>query len=442
MDAASEYAKERAQGKTLVNLVVVGHVDAGKSTLMGHLLYRLGQVSSKQMHKYEQESKKLGKQSFAYAWVLDETGEERSRGITMDVGQSQFETETKRVVLLDAPGHRDFIPNMIFGAAQADVGLLVVDATTGEFETGFESGGQTREHALLVRSLGVSQLGVAVNKLDMVNWSQQRFTDISARLTAFLKQAGFKEQDVFYVPVSGLTGQNLIAPPTEAELCSWYTGPTLLQCIDKFRPPERSVNRPVRFVVSDVFKSTGSSSGCCLAGRIEGGMIQPADKLLVLPLNEMLQIKSISINDASVLSAFAGDQVVLTANVPDPSGISLGSVLCDPSDPIKTTTKIEARIVIFNISVPITKGYPVVLHYQSLSEAANITKLVAQIHKSTGEVVKNRPRCLIKQTSGLVEIEISRPVCMELYKDCRELGRFMLRARGTTIAAGLVTKIF
>ncbi len=175
--------------------------------------------------KWWQNERKLALNSiFLELWT-------RSRGITMDVGQSQFETETKRVVLLDAPGHRDFIPNMIFGAAQADVGLLVVDATTGEFETGFESGGQTREHALLVRSLGVSQLGVAVNKLDMVNWSQQRFTDISARLTAFLKQAGFKEQDVFYVPVSGLTGQNLIAPPTEAELCSWYTGPTLLQCI-------------------------------------------------------------------------------------------------------------------------------------------------------------------------------------------------------------------
>ncbi|EFX81279.1 hypothetical protein DAPPUDRAFT_303602 [Daphnia pulex] len=440
LDAASEYVKERGGTKALLNLVVVGHVDAGKSTLMGHLLFRLGQVSAKQMHKYEQESKKLGKQSFMYAWVLDETGEERARGITMDVAQSQFETESKSITLLDAPGHRDFIPNMIFGAAQADVALLVVDATTGEFETGFESGGQTREHALLVRSLGVSQLGVVVNKLDMVGWSRDRFNEISARLGAFLRQAGYKEQDVFYVPVSGLSGENLTIS-SEPKLTEWYSGPTLLQAIDKFRPPERALNRPVRFVISDIFKSVVGSSGCCLAGRLESGMIQTTDKLLVMPLNEVIQIKNIAINDNSTGSCFAGDQVVLTVSGADLSDVSLGSVLCDPSQPIKVTSRIQARVVIFNVDIPITKGYPVVIHYQSLSEAATITKLIAQIHKSTGEVIRKRPRCLTKQTSGLVEIEISRPICMELYKDYRELGRFMIRASGTTIAAGLVTSI-
>jgi len=171
-------------------------------------------------------------------------------------------------------------------------------------------------------------------------------------------------------------------------------------------------------------------------------MVQTGDKLLLMPVNEMVHVKSISINDANVQCAFAGDQVVVTASVPDPNSISLGSVLCDPAEPIKATTKIEARIVIFNIDFPVTKGYPVIIHYQSLSESATITRLIAQIHKSTGEVVKNRPRCLTKQSSGLVEIEIGRPICMELYKDYRELGRFMIRSRGTTIAAGLVTKMW
>lgn len=250
-NAKELYEKERGNDKQQIHMVVIGHVDAGKSTLMGHLLYDMGCVSQRNMHKYEQESKKVGKHSFMYAWVLDETGEERERGITMDVGCSRFETDSKQVihlllfieiqikklkfqvVLLDAPGHKDFIPNMISGANQADVALLVVDATRGEFETGFEQGGQTREHALLVRSLGVNQLCVVVNKLDTVQWSKDRFDEIVQKLRIFLKQAGFKESDLNYIPCSGLTGENLVKPPTDPQLTEWYKGPTLLNIIGK-----------------------------------------------------------------------------------------------------------------------------------------------------------------------------------------------------------------
>ncbi len=206
-------------------------MDAGKSTLMGHLLYLLGFVSKKTIHRYETDSKKMGKNSFMYAWVLDETQEERTRGITMDIALSRFETPNRIVTLLDAPGHKDFIPNMITGATQADVALLVVDATKGEFETGFESGGQTREHTLLIRSLGISQLGVVINKLDNVDWSQDRYNEIVAKLSAFLKQAGFKEQDISYVPCSGLTGENLIERSKINSLCSWFSGPSLVEII-------------------------------------------------------------------------------------------------------------------------------------------------------------------------------------------------------------------
>lgn len=439
IDAAAEYERQRGGGKELLNLVVIGHVDAGKSTLMGHLLWLLGAVSKKAMHKYEQESKKIGKASFMFAWVLDETGEERSRGITMDVGQSKFETDSKVVTLLDAPGHKDFIPNMITGASQADVAILVVNASRGEFETGFELGGQTREHALLVRSLGVFQLVVVVNKLDTVNWSLERFTEITKKLGLFLKQAGFKDSDVTYVPCSGLTGENLKEPPKEAALRAWYKGPTLLKQIDSFKPPERPVSKPFRMSVDNVFK--GQGSGFCVSGRIETGVLQNADRVLVMPQGEQAQIKGITIDEMSVTSAFAGDHAVVNLSNIDMTNVNVGCILCDPAQPIRTTTCIQARIVVFNIDIPITNGFPVVFHYQSLCEPAVIKKLVSQLHKSTGEVVKKKPKCLVKQSSAIIVLEVSRPICIELYKDIKELGRFMLRSGSSTIAAGLVTEI-
>lgn len=439
LDANTQYANERGSDKDHLYIVVIGHVDAGKSTLMGRMLCELGEVSQRTLHKYEQESKKIGKQSFMYAWVLDETGEERVRGITMDVGRAQFETKTKRVTILDAPGHADFIPNMITGAGQADVALLVVDATRGEFESGFDFGGQTREHALLVRSLGVSQLAVAVNKLDTSNWSQERFNEITKKLKAFLKQAGFKDSDVTYVPCSGLTGENLVKPPAEAELIKWYSGPCLLDVIDKFNVPERPVAKPLRMSVNDVYKGTGS--GFCVAGRIENGLINKGDKVLVCHTKEMAEVRNISINEMTTNVAFAGDQVSVTLTGVDMQNVSVGYVLSDPIQQVPVTTRFEARIVVFNIKVPITRGFPVLIHHQSLVESANIVKLKSLLNKSTGELVKKKPRCLGNNCVAVVEIEVCRPICVERYKDVKELGRVMLRVAGTTIAAGLVTNI-
>uniref|UniRef100_A0A8C4GIT9 HBS1-like protein n=1 Tax=Dicentrarchus labrax TaxID=13489 RepID=A0A8C4GIT9_DICLA len=373
--------EKRQGGKPLLNLVVIGHVDAGKSTLMGHLLYLLGNVNKRTMHKYEQESKKAGKASFAYAWVLDETGEERDRGVTMDVGMTKFETNSKVVTLMDAPGHKDFIPNMITGAAQADVAVLVVDASRGEFEAGFEAGGQTREHALLVRSLGVTQLAVAVNKMDQVNWQQERFQDITSKLGHFLKQAGFKESDVFYIPTSGLSGENLTTRSSVAQLTSWYSGRSLLEQIDAFKAPQRSVDKPFRLCVSDVFKDQGS--GFCVTGKIEAGYIQTGDRILAMPPNETCNVKGITLHDEALDWAAAGDHVSLTVTGMDIIKINVGCVFCDTKEPIRVCTRFRARILLFNIEVPITQGFP----------------------------------------------------------DYKELGRFMLRYVGSTIAAGVVTEV-
>uniref|UniRef100_A0A1A7WXW2 HBS1-like protein n=1 Tax=Iconisemion striatum TaxID=60296 RepID=A0A1A7WXW2_9TELE len=431
--------EKRQGGKPLLNLVVIGHVDAGKSTLMGHLLYLLGNVNKRTMHKYEQESKKAGKASFAYAWVLDETGEERDRGVTMDVGMTKFETNSKVVTLMDAPGHKDFIPNMITGAAQADVAVLVVDASRGEFEAGFEAGGQTREHALLVRSLGVTQLAVAVNKMDQVNWQQERFQEITSKLGHFLKQAGFKESDVFYIPTSGLSGENLVTRSSASQLTSWYSGPSLLEQIDAFKAPQRSVDKPFRLCVSDVFKDQGS--GFCVTGKIEAGYIQTGDKILAMPPNETCTVKGITLHDEALDWAAAGDHISLTVTGMDIIKINVGCVFCNPKEPIRACTRFRARILLFNIEVPITQGFPVLLHYQTVSEPATIRKLISVLHKSSGEVLKKKPKCLSKGMNAIVEIQTQRPVSLELYKDYKELGRFMLRYVGSTIAAGVVTEI-
>lgn len=438
IDVRAELEK-RQGGKPLLNLVVIGHVDAGKSTLMGHMLYLLGNVNKRTMHKYEQESKKAGKASFAYAWVLDETGEERERGVTMDVGMTKFETTTKVITLMDAPGHKDFIPNMITGAAQADVAVLVVDASRGEFEAGFETGGQTREHGLLVRSLGVTQLAVAINKMDQVNWQQERFQEITGKLGHFLKQAGFKESDVAFIPTSGLSGENLITRSQSGDLTKWYKGRCLLEQIDSFKPPQRSIDKPFRLCVSDVFKDQGS--GFCVTGKIEAGYIQTGDRLLAMPPNETCTAKGIALHDEPVDWAAAGDHVSLTLVGMDIIKINVGCIFCGPKEPIRACTRFRARILIFNIEIPVTKGFPVLLHYQTVSEPAVIKRLISVLNKSTGEVTKKKPKLLTKGQNAMVELQTQRPVALELYKDFKELGRFMLRYSGSTIAAGVVTEI-
>ncbi|XP_064412140.1 HBS1-like protein isoform X2 [Latimeria chalumnae] len=438
IDVKAELEK-RQGGKQLLNLVIIGHVDAGKSTLMGHLLYLLGNVNKRTMHKYEQESKKAGKASFAYAWVLDETGEERERGVTMDVGMTKFETKTKVITLMDAPGHKDFIPNMITGAAQADVAVLVVDASRGEFEAGFESGGQTREHGLLVRSLGVTQLAVAINKMDQVNWQQERFQEITSKLGQFLKQAGFKDSDVAYIPTSGLAGENMITRSKVPELTAWYKGPCLLEQIDSFKSPQRPVEKRFRLCVSDVFKDQGS--GFCVTGKVEAGYVQTGERILAMPPNETCTVKGITLHDEAVDWAAAGDHVILTVTGMDIIKINVGCVFCDPREPIKACTRFRARVLIFNIEVPVTQGFPVLLHYQTVSEPATIRRLVSVLHKSTGEVLKKKPKCLTKGQNAVIEIQTQRPVALELYKHFKELGRFMLRYAGSTIAAGVVTEI-
>ncbi|KAF4031551.1 Elongation factor Tu GTP binding domain [Phytophthora infestans] len=309
----------RTGGKTKISMVVIGHVDAGKSTITGHLLYKLGYVSKRLMHKYEKESREAGKSSFAYAWVMDADEEERSRGVTMDVGTSHFETETKHVTLLDAPGHRDFIPKMIAGAAQADVAVLVVPAVTGEFEAAFENSGQTKEHTLLVRSLGVAQMVVAVNKMDMVNWDKERFDSIVTSLSMFLQGAGFRPKNLRFVPLSGITGANLEKTGGVNE-CSWYSGPSLVEAIDTFAPPQRQISKPFRMTVSDVSKSM--SLGQTISGRVYAGAAAVGDSFLMMPIGLTLTVKGMEQDGKACSLARAGDTIEMGVTGIDPSALT------------------------------------------------------------------------------------------------------------------------
>ncbi|CAG8609156.1 17331_t:CDS:10, partial [Cetraspora pellucida] len=437
INVLEEY-KKRVADKLPLNLVVIGHVDAGKSTLMGHLLYLLGEVNERTMKQYERDSSKIGKSSFAYAWVLDETGEERNRGITMDIAIRSFETKNRRFTLLDAPGHRDFIPNMISGASQADVAILVVDATVGEFESGFEANGQTKEHALLIRSLGVQQLIVAINKLDTVEWSKARYDEIVEKLCAFLNQVGFKKDKVAHIPCSGLIGENIMRK--SSGILDWYNGETLIEQIDKFEPPTRLLEKPFRLSVTDFFKGgLGNVGGVSVAGRIESGTIQVGEEITVIPGGERGVVKVLTVNEESSKWAAAGDSVLLTLIDLDILQLKIGSVLCPPSQPVPITSHFLARIVVFDVKIPITRGFPVILHRQSLNEPANVIKLVNIIDKNTGDVIKKNPRHLPKSSTATVEIKLSnRPIPLEAFKDNKELGRIMLRKGGETVAAGIV----
>ncbi|KIJ19881.1 hypothetical protein PAXINDRAFT_160566 [Paxillus involutus ATCC 200175] len=416
---------------------------------MGRLLYELGRVDEKSRHVNERESSRAGKSSFSWAWELDGTAEERERGITMDIAMQSLSTTHRQVTILDAPGHKDFIPNMISGASQADCALLVVDATTGEFEAGFDRGGQTREHLVLVRSLGVSQVIVAVNKLDQVNWEQSRYNEICEQLKMFFGQSGFHSSKTSFVPVGAILGVNLVErkAPESTVLSKWYKGPTLVDLLDTLEPPVRDIASPLRLPISNVFR--GQSSGIGITGRICGGIVQVGERVRVMPGDEIAVVKSIEVDERSVTWAVAGSNTTLYLTAIDHIHVNIGSVLCPPTDLVLLATSFAARIIVFDIQLPIITGASVELFHHSRDVPATISKLVATLDRGVGSVTKKSPRVLTKGTSAEIEITlrgdtpgaVARPIPIEPFSVNKDMGRILLRRGGETIAAGIVLEI-
>ncbi|KAG8744859.1 Hsp70 suppressor, GTPase facilitates ribosomal subunit dissociation [Ceratobasidium sp. 414] len=389
-EARKEANQGDSDGRKKLSLVVIGHVDAGKSTLMGRLLYECGQVEEKRRREHERASEKAGKASFSWAWELDAGAEERERGITMDIAQSVLPTEHRTISILDAPGHKDFVPNMISGASQADCALLVVDATIGAFEKGFEGGGQTREHVGVVRSLGVRNLVVAVNKMDMVDYKKLRFDEIQGALFPFLIQAGFNASRIAFVPCAGASGVNL-TKLGGSTLGSWWNEPPLVDYLDKLEPPTRDFDTPLRIPLSNVFKGV-TSSGVGVSGRISGGVIQVGEKVRVVPGDESAVIRSIEKDETNVQWAAAGSNVTLYLAGIDTIHLTIGSVLCSPSDVVPLASSFTAQIIVFDIQLPIIAGSSIELFHHSREVPATVSKLIETADRATGAVIKRNPR--------------------------------------------------
>ncbi|CAN1341435.1 HBS1-like protein [Linum perenne] len=426
---------------TQLNLAIVGHVDSGKSTLSGRLLHLLGRISAKEMHKYEKEAKIQGKGSFAYAWALDESPEERERGITMNVAVAYFDSKKYHVVVLDSPGHKDFVPNMISGATQADAAILVIDASNGAFEAGLDgSKGQTKEHAQLIRSFGVEQIIVGINKMDAVGYSKDRFDFVTSQLGVFLRSCGFKDSSILWIPLSAIENQNLVAAPSDARLSSWYKGPYLLDAIDSLQPPARDFAKPLLMPICDVIKSSsqGQVSAC---GKLEAGALRSGLKVMVMPSGEVGTIKSLERDSHGCTAARAGDNVSVNLQGVDGSNVMPGGVICHPDYPVGVASHLELKVLALELPIPILNGSQLEFHIHHAQEAGRVAKIVSLLDPKTGKETKRSPRCLLSKQSAVIEVVLNGAVCVEEFSNSRALGRAFLRASGRTIAVGIVTRI-
>lgn len=423
LDVVAEF--ERSKPKNAANFVVIGHVDAGKSTLMGRLLYDLKVVDQRTLEKYRKEAGRIGKASFALAWVLDQGTEERNRGVTIDIAMNKFETENTSFTILDAPGHRDFIPNMIAGASQADFAVLVIDASTGNFESGLR--GQTKEHALLVRSMGVQRIVVAVNKLDTVQWSQDRFDEISQQVSAFLTSAGFLAKNLAFVPCAGLTGDNIVCK-TQDPQASWYTGAPLISLLESSEPVTRALEKPLRMTIDDIFRG-GVQNPLSVSGRLDAGNVQIGDAVLIMPANQTATVKALEADSDPAEWAVAGQNVILHLADIEAKYLKSGDVVCPPDAPIACVASFTVKILAFEHVTPMHCE----VHKGRLHAPGRVTKLVAQLDKASGAAVKGKKPRLVKP-GGLAKVlvEVDEAIPLE------QGGRVILRAGGETIGAGLV----
>jgi len=418
-----------AKTKPHINLVFIGHVDHGKSTTVGRLMYDSGNLSEQALKKLQEKAKEVGKVGFEFAFVMDNLKEERERGVTIDLSHKKFETDKYEFTIIDAPGHKDFIKNMITGASQADAAVLVVAATDGIMA-------QTKEHMFLSRTLGVGQMIIGINKMDMKNYDQKAFEDVKASVTTLLKTVGYNPEKVQFIPLASLKGDNIAK---KSPNLPWYNGPSLLEAINNLTPPEKPTNLPLRLAIQDVYQIAGI--GTVPVGKVETGVMKVNDKVIVVPAREGKgvtgEVKSIEMHHEQLQSAEPGDNVGFVVRGIEKKMIARGDVLGHVDNPPTVATEFTAQIVVLNHPTVITIGYTPVFHIHTAQIACRFTELVKKLNPATGEVLQENPDFIKNGDAAIVKIKPIQPLVIEKQKEIPQMARFAIRDSGATVAAGM-----
>ncbi|MCD6404079.1 MAG: translation elongation factor EF-1 subunit alpha [Nanoarchaeota archaeon] len=415
--------------KPHLNLVFIGHVDHGKSTLIGRVFYETGVLTPQELEKYKKMAEEMGKVTWEFAYAVDVRKEERQRGLTIDIAVKRFETPKYYFSIIDAPGHRDFVKNMITGASQADAAVLVVAANDGVMP-------QTKEHIYLAKVMGINQLVVAINKMDTVKYEEKRFNEVKEDVEKYLKGVGYDTSKILFIPVSALEGENVTKKPTKMP---WYKGPTFLEALDTFEVPEKPIDLPLRIPIQDVYSITGV--GTVPVGRVETGVLKVGDKIIVQPSGATGEVKSIEMHHEQMQQAEPGDNIGFNVKGISKNEIKRGDVVGHPDKPPTVAKEFKAQIIVINHPTVITEGYTPVFHVATAQVACRFKKLLAKLDPKTGSVVQENPEYLKKGDAALVLIEPTKPLVIEPVKKIPQLARFAIRDMGQTIGAGVCLEV-
>ncbi len=418
-----------ASDKPHINVIFIGHIDQGKSTLVGRLMYDTGALSEQDYRKLEVLAKEKGKGTFAFAYMMDTLKEERERGITIDVNYKKFETKKNFFTVIDAPGHADYIKNMITGTSQADAAVLLVGGKEGIMP-------QTKEHSFLAKVLGINQIIVAVNKMDEIAYKEERFNEVRDEVSKLLKGSGYKEENIKVIPVSAWIGDNVIK---SSDKLAWFKGQTLLEALDEFKAPASAENQPLRLPIQDVYNIKGI--GTVPVGKISSGTMKPNDKVIIQPEGVETEVKSIEMHHEQLESARPGDNIGFNLRKVGPKDIRRGSVIGHTSNPPSIAEEFTAQIIVLYHPSAITVGYTPVFHMHTAQTSCTITELVKSLDAKTGAVKEENPKFLKTGDAAIVKIKPIQPLVVEPYKEFPQLGRLAIRDMGKTVAAGIVIEV-